>query len=114
MRQAIFAAAALLVGCASAHAAPNQARAEECRAKLVKMQQAGILKDLGVKPTGVQMVVDGPTWKAIDFGTKTGFVQSVVCLITEGDETKSARVEVRDHLENKVVGRYSGSRLEIP
>lgn len=110
----ITTAALLALGAHGAAAAPDQARADECRQQLIKAQKAGILRDMGVKPTGVQMVVDGPTWRAIDFKTKTGFVQAVSCLITEGDTTKAARVEVRDHADNKVVGKYDGRTLVVP
>lgn len=96
-----------------ASAAPDQARTQECQSKLVKLQQARILQGLSVKPSGIQMVVDGETWRAIDFKVKTEMVRTVVCMIVEGDQQKSAVVEVRDNLNNKVVGRYDGRNLEV-
>lgn len=94
-------------------AAPDPARQEECRQKLVKAAQAGVIHDLGVKPSGVQMVVDSGTWRSVDFSVKTEMVRTVVCLIVEGDSSKSARVEVRDNLTNRVIGRYDGRTLEV-
>lgn len=106
-------AAAMLLTASSAHAAPDQAKADACRAKLAKAAAAGVISDLGVKPGTVTMVVDRGAWRSVDFSTKTEMVRTVVCLVTGGDDAKTARVEVRDNMDNQVVGRYSGRKLEV-
>jgi len=114
LSRALAAIVAGLIVSGTAIAAEDRVRATECQSNLRKLNEAGVLRDLSFKPGTVVMVADRATWGQIDFGQKTRFVENVVCFITVGDKTKTARVEVRDHMENRVIGRYTGARLEIP
>lgn len=89
-------------------------RAEACTATLAALAKAEIIYDLGVEPAGIRVVVDGATWASLDFQAKTRMVQLVVCTITGGDASKTGIVNVFDHLNNHVVGRYDGRKLTVP
>lgn len=45
---------------------------------------------------------------------QTALVKTVVCVITAGDKTKSARVSVMAQADQHVLGKYDGVRLVSP
>jgi hypothetical protein len=108
----ILLAAAVIVG--PALAVEDVSRATECQTKLRKANEAGIIHDLSLEPGAVRLVVDRQTWAVMDFQTKTGMVEAVACMVTVGDRSKTARVNVFDHQNNHLVGRYDGLKLVVP
>jgi hypothetical protein len=88
-------------------------RAEACRSKLKEAHDVGVITDVSLQPTEIRLVVDLKTWQSVDFSTKTGMVEAVVCLFTVGDTTKTAKINVYDNMNNKLVGQYDGRTLIV-
>ena len=60
------------------------------------------------------MIVDKVMWQRIDFETKATMARTVVCMLTEAERGKTARVEVRNQKDHSLVGQYNGVELAVP
>jgi len=113
MHRTVILVLALLLSAAAA-AQENMAKAEQCQAKLKMANDAGLIVDLKLQPGFVRVVVNRDAWRGMTFDQKTGLVETVECLITVGDASKAALINVFDHIDNKLVGKYNGNRLTVP
>jgi hypothetical protein len=50
----------------------------------------------------------------MDFGVKTGLVETVRCMATMADRSITVKVQVLDHRNNHVIGEYDGHKLTVP
>jgi hypothetical protein len=97
---------------ASAIAQENMAKAEECQSRLRTVNEAGFLRDMKLGRRVVDVVVDRGAWARVDFQTKLGFAEAIRCVVTLGDPTKTVAIDIREHIDGRVVHHYTGSRLE--
>lgn len=95
-----------------AQAKPDPARAEQCRKKLVTAQQLGVLYNLEWGNTSEPQVWAGRTFFTIPIDAKEGFVETVNCLLTNGDSF-CVNFDVLHWQTGKAVGRWSGCKLRM-
>jgi hypothetical protein len=81
---------------------------------MLEANRDGMLGNLEVKPGRAIMVVDAETWSAAAFPIKMAIVETYRCVLTRADRSKTTRIEVRDNMNNQVVGEYDGENLTIP
>lgn len=100
--------------CDAAIASEQSDRALGCELSLRKSIEAKVIRDISVEDEGIKVLVDKHTWSAMDFADQTALVKTVVCMITAGDVSKTARVNVVEPTDMTVLGKFDGLRLAIP
>lgn len=88
-------------------------RFETCKAKLVKAQKLGVLRDLKWKGTAEPTVVVGPTFLDMAFDGKEGFAETVNCFLVTGDPKKFVNFDVVEWRNGTTVGRFSYGKLKM-
>lgn len=78
---------------------------QECEAKIVAAQGAGIILDMSAKAGGIHVMVNVDTWESMPFSAKLNMASIIECAIVDKGERLSALI-FRDHRANKVIGRY--------
>jgi hypothetical protein len=88
----------------------ENARFEECRAKLKKAHELDLLYDFTMDPA--PHVVVGPTFYTIPIDAKQGFADTVNCLVMAGKEGYM-NFDLFDYRTGKVVAEYSYGQLTV-
>lgn len=108
--KALLLAALVAIAAIPMHAAD---KLETCRAKLVKAQKLGVLRDLKWKGTSEPHVVIGPTFLDMAFDGKEGFAETVNCFLVAGAPKKFVNFDVVEWRNGATIGRFSYGRLKM-
>lgn len=109
MKRILFLAA--ILAAPLAHAKDN-ARFEQCRAKLQQAQKLEVLYDLQWEKAREPRVVVGPTFFRMPIDAKEGFVDTVNCFLMAGEAGKCINFPVRSWNTGKAVGRFENCRYK--
>jgi len=105
MKMFTAAAAALLALGSIAQAADLSA--DECRAKLQTVDEAGLLKGSDdTDPNAFRIIVDGGVWKELDFRAKTMIAECFNTVLLGERSGKMLSLKFMDHRSNEVIGRF--------
>ena len=109
MRQIV--AMVALVVCAIPAAAANDARLEECRAKLKQAQKLEVLQGLEWNAPREPNVTAGPTYYRMPFHAKAGFAETVNCFLMAG-RSGCLSFDVTHWRTGKTTERFSMCKLK--
>lgn len=114
MRTIVFAAAALVTLFAPGSAAPSDdQKFEQCKAKLVRAQQLGMLYAFNWKPPKESYVVVGATFMEVPIDAKEGFAETVNCFLMAGETGKCMNFDVLHWQTGKAIGRFQNCRFRM-
>lgn len=84
---------------------------EECRKRLIQMQEVRILYDLDWQLPKEPKVVAGPNFFPMPFEAKEGFAETVNCFLA--GEGKFVNFDVLHWRTGKAVGRFANGKLKL-
>jgi hypothetical protein len=82
---------------------------EECAARVLVAERAGIFYGYGNDGIRPIVMVDEAAWNGLDDTVKVGMASTVKCAIVGPDQELAAPLEFRSHLTNKVIGEWDGT-----
>lgn len=109
----VFVAASTIIQMASATLSrADNARFDECRAKLVKAQKLEVLYAFDWKPPKAPYVVAGATFMSMPIDAKEGFAETVNCFLMAGD-SGCINFDVLHWQTGKAIGRFKNCRFSM-
>lgn len=91
----------------------DDAKLEECRAKLKAANKVDVIHDLQWKLPNEPRAVVGPIFFNLPFDAKENFVRTVNCFLMAGDESKGVNFDLLEWKNNKKVGRWELGKLKM-
>lgn len=91
----------------------DDARFEQCKAKLVRASELGVLHAFDWKPPKEPYVVVGSTFIDMTIDAKEGFAETVNCFLMGGESGKYINFDVLHYKTGKAIGQFKNGRFSM-